>query len=30
MEHCMLDSLRDGDAEKHLAELRDALGTFIT
>ena len=30
MEHCILDSLRDGDAEKHLSELREALGTFIT
>jgi len=30
MEHCVIDSLRDGDAEKHLAELREALERFIT
>jgi len=30
MEHCVLDSLQDGDAEKHLAELREALERFIT
>ena len=29
MEHCVLDSLRDGDAEKHVAELREALERFI-
>jgi DNA-binding FrmR family transcriptional regulator len=29
MEHCVLDSLQDGDAEKHLAELREALERFI-
>jgi DNA-binding FrmR family transcriptional regulator len=30
LEHCVIDSLRDGDAEKHLAELREALERFIT
>ncbi|MBI2842820.1 MAG: metal-sensing transcriptional repressor [Armatimonadetes bacterium] len=30
MEHCVLDSLRDGDAEKHVAELREALERFIS
>jgi len=30
MEHCVLDSLEDGDAQKHLAELREALERFIT
>jgi CsoR family transcriptional regulator, copper-sensing transcriptional repressor len=29
MEHCVLDSLQGGDAEKHLAELREALERFI-
>lgn len=30
MEHCVLDSLQDGDVEKHLADLRDALERFIS
>ncbi len=30
MEHCVADSLRDGDAERHLAELREALERFIS
>ena len=29
MEHCVLDSLHDGDAQKHLAELREALERFV-
>ncbi|MHB1459082.1 MAG: metal-sensing transcriptional repressor [Armatimonadota bacterium] len=30
MEHCVLDSLQSGDAQKHLAELREALERFIS
>ncbi|MBI3946939.1 MAG: metal-sensing transcriptional repressor [Armatimonadetes bacterium] len=29
MEHCVLESLQDGDAEKHLQALREALERFI-
>jgi len=30
MEHCVLDSLKGGDAERHLADLHEALERFIT
>ena len=30
MEHCIVDSLQDGNAEKHLVELREALERFIS
>ena len=29
LEHCVLASVQDGDVEKHLAELRQALDRFI-
>ena len=30
MEHCVLDSLQDGNAQEHLVELREALERFIS
>jgi DNA-binding FrmR family transcriptional regulator len=30
LEHCVLDSVADGDVEAHLLELREALERFIT
>lgn len=30
MEHCIMNSLRGGNVEKHLAELKEALERFIT
>ncbi|MHB1462527.1 MAG: metal-sensitive transcriptional regulator [Armatimonadota bacterium] len=29
MEHCIMGSMQDGNAEAHLAELREALERFI-
>lgn len=30
LEHCIMDSIEDGNAEKHLAELKEALERLIT